>query len=89
MKDTPDNVLDHESGEGPTVVEEAEADPEAVPETLPKADESEAEPEPESDEDRALADLTHDELKELAESEGIAEEIDLRSKESIIDALGG
>ena len=36
-----------------------------------------------------LADLTHDELKELAEAEGIAEEIDLRSKESIIDALEG
>ncbi|QCW03565.1 hypothetical protein [Natrinema pallidum] len=36
-----------------------------------------------------LADKTHDELKEIAEGRGIADEIDLRSKESIIDALEG
>ena len=31
--------------------------------------------------------LSHDELKAEAERRGVAEEIDLRSKESIIDAL--
>lgn len=45
-------------------------------------------PSEDAPEQKALSELTHDELKDLAESEGIAEEIDLRSKESIIDALG-
>jgi len=40
-------------------------------------------------EDTDLAELTHDELKARAEAEGIAEETDLRSKDSIIDALEG
>lgn len=34
-----------------------------------------------------LEDLTHDELKAKAEQAGIAEEIDLRSKDSIAEAL--
>ncbi|MDL5361356.1 hypothetical protein [Halalkalicoccus sp. NIPERK01] len=37
--------------------------------------------------DRDLEELTHDELKELAEERRVADEIDLRSKGSIIDAL--
>lgn len=35
----------------------------------------------------ALEDLTHDELKARAEERGIADEIDLRNKDSIIEAL--
>lgn len=31
--------------------------------------------------------MTHDELKELAEERGLAEEIDLRSKDKIVQAL--
>lgn len=39
------------------------------------------------DSDDELAEMTHDELKALAVRQGIADEIDLRSKQSIIDAL--
>lgn len=67
-------------------VKEAEPEPETVSEDA--ADDAEPDEEAdESDEDPALEDLTHDELKERAEERGIADEIDLRSKESIIDAL--
>jgi len=61
---------------------ETDADPEELvelgflaPEDAPESDEEDA-PEP-----------THDELKERAEELGIADEIDLRSKESIKEAL--
>lgn len=47
--------------------------------------EDETETETEGEED--LSELTHDELKERAEAEGIDDEIDLRSKEDIVDAL--
>lgn len=48
------------------------------------ADDAEESDDPES---TALAELDHDELKALAEEKGVAEEIDLRSKDSIIDGL--
>jgi len=41
----------------------------------------------ESEPTESLGDLSHDELKERARESGIAEETDLRSKDSIIDAL--
>jgi len=41
----------------------------------------------ETDDDIELSELTHDELKGRAEAEGIAGEIDLRSKSAILEAL--
>lgn len=46
---------------------------------------SDADPDPNLD--VALDELSHDDLKDLAETEGIAAETDLRSKAAIIDAL--
>jgi len=50
------------------------------------ADDSEGEEESD-DTEGDLEDLNHDELKAVAEEEGIADEIDLRSKDSILNAL--
>ena len=48
------------------------------------ADETDADPDDESDD---LAGLTIGELREKAEGAGIADETDLRSKDSIVEAL--
>ena len=39
------------------------------------------------DDDRDLEELSHEDLKDVAEERGVADEIDLRSKQSIIDGL--
>jgi len=52
-----------------------------------EADETDADSESEVEADDDLEDLTHGELKAKAEEAGIADEIDLRSKDSIAEAL--